>query len=65
MTEQWDKVLEEKKEWLMPPEVVKAESTPAAKTGTAAQWGDLKPSGSNDKKTKKKEEKEAISNNSV
>lgn len=45
MTEDWDKVLEGKKEWLMVPEVVKGEgaSTPPA---ASTKWNDLKSSSS-------------------
>lgn len=44
MTEDWDKVLEGKKEWLMVPKVMKSEGSaaPAPKT---TKWEDVKSSG--------------------
>jgi hypothetical protein len=48
MTEDWDKILEEKKEWLMVPEVVEKQGTPAAtpKATVSKKDGDSKSSGS-------------------
>ena len=61
MTEDWGKVLEGKKEWLMVPEVAKSEGS-AAPPAKATKWEDIKSSGTVSETSEKK--KAAVGNNS-